>query len=77
MAEQRISVRIARDGQVSAETHGMTGTDCLPYINVLEELLEAQAVDSRHTQEFHEHGTVSTHVREEQRLEDQRLEGRD
>lgn len=69
MAEpSRVSVRIGRDGTVSAETHGMTGDDCLPYIALLEELLEAEAVDSGRKQEHGEGVTVTGQV--QQRLED-------
>ena len=69
MAERLITVRISREGQVSAETHGMKGTDCLPYIAVLEDMLDAQAVDSAHTAEFHEEAVVEEQaVRDEVRL---------
>lgn len=69
MAGETLTVRIARDGQVSAETHGLKGTDCLPYIALLEDLLEAQAVDSAHTAEFGEQVAATEQVQEEQRLE--------
>ena len=49
-----ITLRIRRDGIVEAETHGMKGRECLPYITQLEELLEAEAFDSDYTQEYYE-----------------------
>ena len=49
-----ITLRIRRDGIVEAETHGMKGRECLPYITQLEELLEAEAFDSDYTEEYYE-----------------------
>lgn len=49
---QRIIVTIASDGTVTAETKGLQGAACLPYIDVLEQLLEASTVDSRYTPDF-------------------------
>jgi hypothetical protein len=51
---KRITLRIRRDGIVEAETHGMKGRECLPYITQLEELLEAEAFDSHYTEEYYE-----------------------
>ncbi|MFC9996852.1 DUF2997 domain-containing protein [Nocardia sp. NPDC127526] len=45
----RITVTIAADGQVSAQTHDTVGAQCLPYIQVLENLLEATTIDSEYT----------------------------
>jgi hypothetical protein len=60
MSEQRITVRITRDGEVFAETHGLKGKACLPYIAVLEDLLDSTAVDSEYTHEFHESAEART-----------------
>ncbi len=49
-----VSLRIRRDGTVEAETHGMKGAECLPYIAELERLLGAEATDSDYTSEFYE-----------------------
>ncbi len=51
---RKVTIRIRRDGMVEAETHGMKGRDCLPYILQLEDLLEAEAVDSDYTAEYYE-----------------------
>lgn len=48
-----ITLRIRRDGTVEAETHGMNGRECLPYIGKLEQLVEADAVDSEYTAEYY------------------------
>ena len=72
MSQRHITIRITRDGEVFAETHGMKGKECLPYISLLEEMLEAEAVDSDYTSEFHEvqlqqDQTAGTHLHGEQR----------
>jgi hypothetical protein len=63
---QRIEVRIARDGTISAETHGIKGRACVPYIAMLEDLLEARAVDSAYTAEY-EQTVAITPAQQEQR----------
>lgn len=57
---QQIVVTIAPDGTISAATQGIKGTDCLDYIQVLEDLLEATTASSAFTDEYHE-TTTSTH----------------
>ena len=53
MAEPvELHVRVRVDGLVTAETKKVTGTDCLDYISVLEDLLEASTVDSAYTAEY-------------------------
>ncbi|WP_426506286.1 DUF2997 domain-containing protein [Dactylosporangium sp. McL0621] len=49
---KRIVVTVAEDGTVSAETLGITGSKCLDYVEVLEDLLGAQTVHSEYTREF-------------------------
>jgi hypothetical protein len=53
-----ITVRIARDGTVHAETHGLKGEACLPYVAALERLVDAETVRSEYTAEFHEQATT-------------------
>ncbi|CAM3049324.1 DUF2997 domain-containing protein [Skermania piniformis] len=48
----RITVVVGPDGHIRAATHGVTGTQCLPYVAVLEDLLEATAVDSAYTADW-------------------------
>ncbi|WP_067547536.1 DUF2997 domain-containing protein [Nocardia crassostreae] len=45
----RITVTIAADGQVSAQTHDTVGAGRLPYIQILENMLEATTLDSEYT----------------------------
>lgn len=53
MAE-RFVIRIAPDGGVNVKTEGVKGKKCLDYISVLEQILEAKAVDSEFTKEYYE-----------------------
>jgi len=55
-----IVVRIRSDGSVEAETKGLKGAECLPWIGELERLTDAVTVDSRYTREFYEHAGQAT-----------------
>ncbi|MFE6919671.1 DUF2997 domain-containing protein [Nocardia sp. NPDC057663] len=48
----RITVTVAADGQVHAETQHTIGEQCLPYLNALEDLLGAETVDSAFTEDW-------------------------
>jgi len=50
---KQIKVRIFSDGQVQAEVMGIAGKKCTDYISVLEELLDADTVDSEYTSEYY------------------------
>lgn len=52
--EKRIQIRIFPDGRVQAEVQGVKGKKCTDYIKILEEILEAETVDSSYTPEFYE-----------------------
>ena len=53
MAEStRITVRVGADGQLTAETHGVTGPKCMDYIELLENLLDAETVSSEFTEDY-------------------------
>lgn len=43
---QRLFVRITPDGRIEAKTHGMEGATCIPYMELLENWLEAEIVES-------------------------------
>ncbi len=57
---EQIIVRVSPDGAVVAETRGVKGPRCLDYINLLEDLLDAQATDSAFTEAYFE-TPLSTH----------------
>ncbi len=47
-----IHVRVMRDGTVTAETRYVTGTSCLEYIGLLEDLLDASTTASAYTTDY-------------------------
>lgn len=48
----RVVVTVGADGVVTARTEGVYGQRCLDYIEVLENLLEARAVESSYTEDY-------------------------
>ena len=48
----QIIVSVSAEGIVTAETKGVTGTKCLDYINVLENLLDADTISSAYTKDY-------------------------
>ena len=56
MTRKQLVVQVRRDGTVHAETVGMQGAECLDYIAVLENLLEAQTAESAFTDDYHRTG---------------------
>ena len=70
MSEHRVHVRIFPDGRVQADIEGIKGRACTDYIRILEEILEAQAVDSARTAEYFEQ-PAEVHEAQRQRLDRQ------
>lgn len=54
MENKKVQIRITEDGKFFAETMGMKGKECLSIIEVLEELLDAETIDSDYTAEYFE-----------------------
>lgn len=50
--KKQIEIRIHPDGKIDTVTRNIKGKACLKYIAVLEQLLEAQTVDSEFTSEY-------------------------
>jgi hypothetical protein len=63
----RIIVRIGEDGEISAETRGIKGPDCRAYIEVLEQLLNAQTTESWYTEDYY---ATDVKIQESQPLEE-------
>lgn len=57
----QIVVRVAADGSITAQTRGVTGTACLDYIAVLEDMLEATTTDSAYTEDYQRTTTTETY----------------
>ncbi|GHU28059.1 hypothetical protein AGMMS50256_09320 [Betaproteobacteria bacterium] len=49
---KQIKLRIFPSGEVQAETLGIRGKKCMDYIAILEQLLDAEAIDSERTSEY-------------------------
>ena len=54
MAQKQLVVQVRADGTVAAETINMQGEECLDYIAVLEDLLDAQTTTSTFTAAYHQ-----------------------
>ena len=53
MTGRRIIVTLSRDGTVRAETSGINGKACLEAIPLLEDLLDAEAIESSLTADYY------------------------
>ena len=52
MASERIALHIGRDGSIRAVTLGIKGKECLEYLPLLEDLLDAEIADSAFTADY-------------------------
>ncbi|POH66716.1 hypothetical protein C3B61_09225 [Cryobacterium zongtaii] len=52
MTDKQLIVQVRPDGTVHAETLGMFGNECLDYIIVLENMLEAETTSSSFTDAY-------------------------
>lgn len=67
--EKRLRVQIFPDGHVQAETQGVKGKKCIEYIRILEEILEAETVDSEYTAEYYVAEGTTVDTTQEQSLQ--------
>ena len=65
---KRIKIQVFPDGRIQADIQGIKGKKCTDYIRVLEEILEAEAVDSAYTPEYYEPEKVILDEVEQERL---------
>lgn len=73
--DKKIRFEITSDGKIYAKTIGMDDESCLDYVEIMENILDAKAVDSSYTEEFllaQNKETSKEHIAEKQRL---RLKG--
>lgn len=52
MTDKQLIVQVRPDGSVHAETIGMHGNECLDYIAVLENMLDAETTESSFTEAY-------------------------
>ena len=55
--KKQLQVRIFPDGKIDAKTLGIKGERCMDYMKLLEQLLDAQIVESTFTDEYHQSQT--------------------
>lgn len=67
---KRIIVHILPDGRIQAETQGIKGKKCTEYIRVLEEILEAETVDSEYKADYYATEDVTIESTQEQRVQE-------
>jgi len=60
---KKLRIQIFQDGQIQAEVLGVKGKKCTDYISLLEELLDAETIDSEYTSEFYEPEVVELEER--------------
>ena len=65
---KRVKIQIFPDGRIQADVQGVKGRKCTDYIRILEELLEAETVDSDYTAEYYETEDVVQEITEQQSL---------
>ncbi|MBW9216914.1 DUF2997 domain-containing protein [Anoxybacillus sp. ST70] len=65
MNEKKVIIKITEDGKILAETVGIKGKQCLDYIRVLEELLEAETIDSQFTHEYFETNVLINDIQQQ------------
>lgn len=51
---KKIQLRIYPDGTVQADVEGIKGKKCTDYIKIIEDILEAEVIDSEYTPEYYE-----------------------
>lgn len=51
---KKLRIQIFQDGQIQAEVLGVKRKKCTDYISLLEDLLDAETVDSEYTSEYYE-----------------------
>lgn len=54
MTTKKFIIRLSPDGKIQAEVEGIKGKSCRDYIKILEEVLNAQTIDSEPTDEYYE-----------------------
>lgn len=65
----KIQIRLRPDGGIDAETLGIKGKSCLDFIQVLEKIMAARAIDSDYKPDFYE----ADNRRDQSRRNEQKL----
>lgn len=62
---KQMRIQIFPDGRVQANVNGIPGRACTDYIKVLEELLDAETIDSSYTPEYYQSVTTTAETANE------------
>ena len=57
---KRIRIDVSPDGNIKAETFGIYGQKCIDYVSILEDMLEAQAIQSNFNADYSKSEEFST-----------------
>lgn len=68
--KKKIRLEITAAGEIRAKTIGMNDEQCLDYVEILEEILDAETTDSTFTEEFlkaqqHQYQEEQTEVKQQ------------
>jgi len=55
-----IRIAIRPDGKVQAEVQGIKGRACTDYVKILEDLLDAEVLDSHYTPEYYADNVIQS-----------------
>ncbi|MEK4298640.1 DUF2997 domain-containing protein [Oceanobacillus sp. FSL W8-0428] len=64
---KKIRIEITSDGKIRAKTLGMKGEECLDYVELVEQLVDAETIDSEFTEEYAE-TAIYHHTTQQQQL---------
>lgn len=57
---KRIRIDLSPDGNVKAETFGIYGQKCMDYVSILEDMLEAQSIQSKFNSDYSKNEEITT-----------------
>ena len=55
---KKIQIRVFKDGHIESKTVGIKGKSCQKYITEVENLTNAQTIDSSYTSEYYENEEI-------------------
>lgn len=66
---RQIRIQIRPDGTIHAQVQGIKGAGCTEYISVIEQLLNAETIDSEYTNEYYEREENKIEAQDHSRLQ--------
>lgn len=65
---KKLKIQIFPDGRVQADVSGVKGKKCTDFIKVLEEILNAETINSTYTTEYYQTQNISVEEHEAEQL---------